>query len=854
MIIEGSAGNSASLILLLAPYMNIVKNERKKHILLFVAGTLLYLLSVLPSIIYRGGFFYYYGDYNFQTIEFYTSAVEAVKKGYFLWNPNIELGSSMAGAYAFYLWGSPFFWLSVLFPTKWIPYILPGIMAIRYGCATLTAYIWIRQYTKTSRGAVIGALLYAFSGYQAVNIVFSSFHDVTAFFPLYLYTFDCLMQNKKWSRTTFILMTALMLTINYYFFFGEVVFLILYCFVRYIVYKPKDSELPDNKKARIAGNIKILLGALVCGIVGVLISAFFIVQAMGGLVGNSRLGNIIQGNSFLAYDSSLTIWTIIKSVFFVPELMGRQALFANPEIGWASVSLYLPCISIVGVIAYFKGIKKKWSDWSIRLLIILSVVAVIPGLNALFSALNVQYYARWFYIPILVMSMMTSIAFENEDEKSIRFGAKAVLFITGGLLLFSFLPGQDTPVAKGFLSIPPNFENYWLVVIATVFMMLILYYVVFGNRKRIDGQKYTNNEIIGVIVFSALIMTGAVLFNGTKVYDNQAARNFETQCLRGRPEVDESSYARIECDDTATNWSLIWDLPNNNVFLSTVNPSTFDIYENLTFITRTQRSPIPLNCIGLRQLLSTHYYLNNQNKPDISNGDVFSFSYETEEETSETNVTLLSNEEATGANDIPEGFEYLGESDGFDIYENPHFIPMGFTYEYFIRDELFQSIKNDVELKIYASDRIIIRDLILTDEQAERYADILIEDTEYPTEPMSEEEFYRESDVRAATACSSFTYDPTGYQATIDLPADNLVFFSIPWDKGFTAYVDGVETPIEKVDYGFMAILVPEGEHSIRFVWKPYGIEAGIAASIAGILLAAGVAVYDHKKNKLVKV
>ncbi len=83
---------------------------------------------------------------------------------------------------------------------------------------------------------------------------------------------------------------------------------------------------------------------------------------------------------------------------------------------------------------------------------------------------------------------------------------------------------------------------------------------------------------------------------------------------------------------------------------------------------------------------------------------------------------------------------------------------------------------------------------------------------------------------------------------------DNLVFFSIPWDKGFTAYVDGVETPIEKVDYGFMAILVPEGEHSIRFVCKPYGIEARIAASIAGILLAAGVAVYDHKKNKLVKV
>ena len=829
--------------------MKLEINEKKQYPLVFLFGLILYVIAVLPSVVYRGGLFYYYGDYNFQTIEFYTSAVEAVKNGYFFWNPNIELGSSMAGAYAFYLWGSPFFWISVLFPTKWIPYILPLIMSLRYGCAMLTSYIWIRQYTKTARGALIGSILYAFSGYQAVNIVFSSFHDVTAFFPLYLYTFDGLMQNRKCSRASFILMTALMLTINYYFFFGEVVFLILYFFVRYCKYKKSGFSL--SKSERIRGNIRLLLRALYCGTIGVLIPAFFIIQAMGGLVGNTRLGNIIQGNAFLAYNSSLTVWTIIKSLFFVPELMGRQALFMNQEIAWASVSLYLPCLSIVGVIVYIKSCKGKWSDWSIRLLIIMAVIAVIPGLNALFSALNTQYYARWYYIPVLVMSMMTSIALENEDEKEIRLGTKVVLFITGGMLVFSFLPGQQTPIAKGFISVPGNFEDYWLVVIATIFLMLILYYIVFGNRKREAGSSFINNEIIGVIAFSAVLMTGCVIFNGTKVYDNSAATAFRIQCLEGEPELDETVYYRIENDNSATNWSLIWNLPNNNTFISTVNPSTFEVYEGLTFLSRTQTSVIPLNCIGLRQLLSTRFYLNNQNKPDISNGETFSFSIDSDEETSETNVTLLSGAEATGEEDIPDGFVSYGETDGFDLYENPHFIPMGFTFDYFIRDVLYQEIKNDVELKIYASDRLLVQDIILTDEQAERYAGILEEDTEHPEEPMSEEEFYRLSDERAATACTSFTYNPSGYQATANLPRENLVFFSIPWDRGFTAYVDGVETPIEKVDYGFMAVLVPAGEHSIRLDWKPYGIEIGVAASIVGILLAAGVTIIDYKKPKV---
>ena len=96
--------------------MSLGRKERYNYIWVFLSGVVLYLLSVLPSVIYRGGLFYYYGDYNFQTIEFYTSAVEAVKNGFLYWNPNIEWGSSMAGAYAFYLWGSPFFWISTLFP------------------------------------------------------------------------------------------------------------------------------------------------------------------------------------------------------------------------------------------------------------------------------------------------------------------------------------------------------------------------------------------------------------------------------------------------------------------------------------------------------------------------------------------------------------------------------------------------------------------------------------------------------------------------------------------------------------------------------------------------------------------
>ena len=110
--------------------------------------------------------------------------------GRVLWNPLFDLGGNMTGTYAFYLWGSPFFWLTIPFPESWLPYMTPGPMALKFGTAAAASCMWIRTQTRSDKAAVLGAFLYAFSGFQACNIVFQHFHDVTAFFPLYLLAID----------------------------------------------------------------------------------------------------------------------------------------------------------------------------------------------------------------------------------------------------------------------------------------------------------------------------------------------------------------------------------------------------------------------------------------------------------------------------------------------------------------------------------------------------------------------------------------------------------------------------------------------------------------------------------------
>ena len=158
-----------------------IRNNTKNILLpakVFTGGVLVYLLAVLPFLIDRKGLFFYYGDYNVQQVPFLIFAHRAVRGGRLLWNPLVDLGGNMTGTFAFYLWGSPFFWLTIPFPESWLPYMTPFLMALKFGTAAAASFLWIRTQTRSDKAAVLGAYLYAFSGFQACNIVFQHFHDV----------------------------------------------------------------------------------------------------------------------------------------------------------------------------------------------------------------------------------------------------------------------------------------------------------------------------------------------------------------------------------------------------------------------------------------------------------------------------------------------------------------------------------------------------------------------------------------------------------------------------------------------------------------------------------------------------
>ena len=82
--------------------------------------------------------------------------------------------------------------------------------------------------------------------------------------------------------------------------------------------------------------------------------------------------------------------------------------------------------------------------------------------------------------------------------------------------------------------------------------------------------------------------------------------------------------------------------------------------------------------------------------------------------------------------------------------------------------------------------------------------------------------------------------------ATYDVQQDTSIFFTIPYDKGWSAYQDGKKIEIKQAQTGFMKVDVPKGKGTITLSFIPNGFVIGAICSFTSLLLFG---IYNHKRK-----
>lgn len=83
-----------------------------------------------------------------------------------------------------------------------------------------------------------------------------------------------------------------------------------------------------------------------------------------------------------------------------------------------------------------------------------------------------------------------------------------------------------------------------------------------------------------------------------------------------------------------------------------------------------------------------------------------------------------------------------------------------------------------------------------------------------------------------------YRYEKNAITGWTDNSADSYMLFSIPFSSGWKAYVDGVETKVNRADNGLMAIALRGGKHSIRLKYTTPGLIVGAIVSVISLFMS----------------
>jgi len=669
---------------------------------------------------------------------------------------------------------------------------------LKHAVCGLTSFLYFRQMTKDERLALIGSVLYTFSSFTIVNTQFYHFTEVIAFFPLILLGLEIAMSERP-RPGLLALACGLNALVNYYFMLSSAMLAALYFIFRFF------SE--DWKPARSFR--RVFYAVFECG-VGCALAGVLLLPSLMHMLTITRTGSSDIPLLAQRY-RPVVLLERLRALLMPIESNVLHAYYGDAD-SWCSTAAYLPVFGLTGAAAFAFAQKKQ--RWLKALLAALLAASVIPAACGAFALFTNTAYTRWWYGLALLLTLATLYALREVYSRKAWLTAFSacsaiVLAITVPFLLpdsaVTLLPDKLAQIILGRRTGAYAGDAFRMLSIilsllgAGGMLLLILkrprYCAALALVFAVACTQYAGYILVGD---REILSGGTQADNGVYTLEQIAEPT-----LSALEHEESTAYNRIDYGKMLRNYGLIRGQSSLTCFssLRTSTVGKFVYMAGFGYDESTTVAP-PDNSAAIRALLSVTEY------------------HQFEDES------------------IPEGFVYDREENGFAVYTNPSAVPMGFLQTTCTGTYHQRMDKSSVAPVMLAS-------VTLDNAQYDRYAGCMqILDVHNIPD-------WQESAARLqANACDRFEATQTGFTAHIDAREAGIVVFTIPYDKGFSAKVDGETAEIIPCDVAFMGVWVEPGEHEIAFTYRTRMLDLGIAMSAAA---AAVLAVYVMlaKKKKL---
>lgn len=770
----------------------------------------------------------------------------------------------------YYGFGDPLMLVSIFCPVRHMETLYMILIFVRLYLAGM--FFSLFCFTKGHRSNFIvltGALLYVFSGYGLyASVRHPFFVDGMIFLPLILIGVEMIINSNKYGFFTAVIGCS-MLT-NFYFTYMNTVIMALYILFRLI------PRVTLTVKGKITLILK-MMGSYICGI---LMSCIVAIPVIIAFLGSSRGSNGGYKGSLLHYDKDFYLKFL--GFFFSPEKMFGE---------WTSLSFTAIAFVALVLLFFYKG-RKKAEQQRNRLLkaafILLTVMMLVPFAGKIMNGF--AYVSnRWDYIYAMLIAYIVVCMLPYLND-----------YIA--LLIYRFLSGSKISTIKNIPSISICILMTLMLIAQAGFIYNDLDYVsqfidkgkankhiansavimVSGSGSKAGHTSLEQTEQNGHIGNQSLAMNYygnnwyfsiapkgmAKYYNGFEL--NQMDRSYSLKGLDSRTMLNALVSVKYYVSAKADDGLIPYGFNFASSSLRTDGTMAY-LYKNKNYLPLglsydkylTDEEYDKLSPLKKQEALMQSLVINKKDAGKANGSHTKSAALKFSSKSTPVRIKKL------------DGMEY--KNNVLKVYKKNATMTLSFdgmkNCETYLHMKNIEVIENN---KLYQNCTVKSENMqntfvLLNKRHSAWYKNsYLTINLGYSYKPKTEctitipaKGKYRLSDINILfqpienydkqvkkLSCNTLTdlkLDTNKISGKTTQKKDSLMFFSIPYSKGWKAYVDGKAQPVFKTNKMYMSINVKKGSHSIDLTYCTPGLKIGLLFSIIGFIIFLVILHFEKK-------
>ena len=757
---------------------------------------------------------------------------------------DVGLGTNFISLMAYYL-ASPFNILLFFVDAKYVIEFMTYMTVFKIGLCGLTMAYYLTKKFKTERYFVIFiAIFYAMSGYIAAYYWNVMWLDCIWLFPLLMLGMERLYYNKK--PFLYIITLALSILTNYYIAMMECFFLVIY-FI-FLVIISNDKSFKTILKKLLLFGISSIISALISSIL--LVPTVFSFFTTGS-------NKIDFPKSFSEYFSILDVfarhlplakiengldhWPNIYCGIMVFPLLSlfyfNKKYKFKEKIAYTVLILFLIASFSINILAFIWHVLRFPNSLPSRqsfIYVFFILILCFKGFNKYKSVLKTEFYYS-FVISILLVILLNDVIKNDKIAFMSFYSALIFLFIYFVMMYIdkNRVRTKDRTILFVIALVVVSFEA-----------LLNMYQTSITSIKRSDyTYKWDDIKALNKKIDDITNDFYRVEINNRLTKDDGAFFNYPSASIFSSSAYKEGTdfYKKVGLEASMNAYSITGSTPFMDSLLSVKyeyfkdkldNPSAL----NMRLIDSTENvqlyqhlDVLPLSFVLIDKFLEKYDY-SSGNPATVQNNFARSLDAKIFLEKITTNI----NGKKADFTIAEDGDYYLFVRDKsiekivvqypttsktFDHIDRGFFAELG----YLKKDEKFE-VRNDTNDK-----------------------DLLIEVFKFNYDNLKEVN----KKVMENASFKIIDFDETNINYNLDVRNKGTCMVSLPYDKGFTVYVDGKKVDIKTVFDCFLGFDVDRGSHTINIVYMPRGFILGLGMTLLGIALLIMFYYFYNNQDKL---